>query len=58
MKSTNKRIELNWTKLLGFNQVSSVQAQPNAKNSRAVIGARIGLKAGVKGGTPPPPPVG
>jgi len=55
MKSTNKRIELDWTKLLGFNQVSSAQTRSTTKSSRAMIGAKIGLKAGVKGGPPPPP---
>jgi hypothetical protein len=52
MKSTNKRIELNWSKLLGFNQVKSAQGAPNAKSSRAMIGAKVGGKAGVKAGPP------
>jgi hypothetical protein len=52
MKSTSKRIQLDWTKLLGFNQVKNNQA--DAKNSRAIIGARVGGKVGTKGGTPPP----
>ncbi len=52
MKSTNKRIELNWTKLLGFNQVKSAQGVSNAINSRAMIGAKVGGKIGVKGGGP------
>jgi len=52
MKSTNKRIELNWSKMLGFNQVKSAQNQPREKSSRAMIGAKIGGKPGVKGGGP------
>jgi hypothetical protein len=52
MKSTNKRVELNWTKLLGFNQVKSAQGVTDAKSSRAIIGAKVGGKVGSKGGTP------
>jgi hypothetical protein len=52
MKSTNKRIQLDWTKLLGFNQVSSAQSTPDEKAARAIIGAKVGGKAGVKGGPP------
>jgi hypothetical protein len=55
MKSTNKRINLDWAKLMGFNQVSSVQADAGKQVGRAAIGAKIGVKAGVKGGGGPPP---
>jgi len=48
MKSTNKRINLDWNKLMGFNQVSSVQADAGKKIARAAIGAKIGAKPGVK----------
>jgi len=54
MKSTKKRINLDWNKLMGFNQVSSAQADAGKKVGRAAIGAKIGAKAGVKGGGPPP----
>jgi len=50
MKSTKKRINLNWNKLMGFNQVSSAQADAAKQVGRAAIGAKIGAKAGVKGG--------
>jgi hypothetical protein len=39
MKSTTKRINLNWNKLVGFNQV-----QQNKKSSMATIGAKVGGK--------------
>jgi hypothetical protein len=45
MKSTNKRVELDWAKLMGFNQVKS--AKGKAK-SMAVIGSKIGAKVGGK----------
>lgn len=48
MKTTHKRIELDWTKLLGFNQVKTAQTQPDSKNSRSLIGSRIGVKVGSK----------
>ena len=56
MKKTSKRIELDWTKLLGFNQVKSAQEQPDSESSRMLIGAKVGGKPGIKGGGPPPPP--
>jgi len=52
MKATPKRIELDWNKLLGFNQVKSAQGQPESKASRMLIGAKVGGKPGVKGGGP------
>jgi len=55
MKSTNKRINLDWNKLMGFNQVSSAQADAGKKTSRSAIGAKIGGKIGAKVGVKPPP---
>jgi hypothetical protein len=46
MKSTAKRVQLNWSKLLGFNQVSS----PQKKQAKAVLAAKIGTKGGGDGG--------
>jgi len=48
MKSTTKRIKLDWNKLFGFNQVKSVQGEPNTKRAKAMIGAKIGGKPGLK----------
>lgn len=48
MKSTSKRVNLDWNKLLGFNQVKSAQAECKSKSAQAMIGAKIGGKAGVK----------
>lgn len=48
MKSTNKRVTLDWSKLLGFNQVKSAQADCKSKLAQAMIGAKIGGKTGVK----------
>jgi hypothetical protein len=45
MKSIKKRIELDWSKLFGFNQVKSAQNTPEA---RALIGGKIGAKVGGK----------
>ena len=49
MKSTNKRIQLNWGKLLGFNQVKVTQGEPKSKAAKAMIGAaKVGqVKRGV-----------
>jgi hypothetical protein len=46
MKSTKKRVELNWSNLLGFKQVRS---QEN-KQAKAVLAAKIGGKPGGGGG--------
>jgi hypothetical protein len=54
MKSTNKRVNLDWAKLIGFNQVTSAQAGAGKKVGRAAIGAKVGAKIGVKGGGTPP----
>ena len=48
MKSTTKRIKLDWNKLFGFNQVKSAQAEPNTRQAKAMIGAKIGAKPGMK----------
>jgi hypothetical protein len=48
MKSTKKRINLDWNKLTGFNQVSSAQAGAGKKVGKAAIGAKVGAKVGVK----------
>jgi hypothetical protein len=48
MKSTTKRIELNWSKLLGFNQVKLAQGEIKSKASKAMIGAKIGAKVGAR----------
>jgi hypothetical protein len=44
MKSTNKRIKLNWGKLLGFSQVKVSQGELKLKATKAMIG---GPKVGV-----------
>ena len=48
MKSTNKRIELNWGKLLGFDQVKVAQGELKSKSAKALIDAKIGQKRGIK----------
>jgi hypothetical protein len=48
MKSTNKRINLDWNKLMGFNQVASAKSGAGKKVGRAAIGAKVGAKVGVK----------
>ncbi len=50
MKSTKKRIDLNWNKLVGFNQVASAQSGTTKQAAKAALGAKIGGKVGVKGG--------
>ncbi len=44
MKSRSKRIQLNWGKLLGFNQVKLAQGEPKSKSAKALIDAKIGTK--------------
>jgi len=39
MKSTSKRIKLNWGKLLGFSQVKVAQGELKSKAAKAMIGA-------------------
>jgi hypothetical protein len=48
MKATNKRIKLNWGKLLGFSQVKVAQGDPKSKSAQAMIGAKAGVKKGLK----------
>jgi hypothetical protein len=50
MKSTTKRIGLDWGKLLGFSQVKSLQNNSGNQVARAAIGVKIGVKAGLKPG--------
>ena len=52
MKSTNNQIKLDWTKLLGFCQVKSAQEGKDSKKLLAMIGSKIGSKAGVKPALP------
>jgi hypothetical protein len=37
MKSADKRIKLNWGKLLGFNQVKLAQGELKSKSAKALI---------------------
>lgn len=48
MKSTNKRIELDWGKLLGFNQVKTGKTDLNKARARATVGAKVGAKVGAR----------
>ena len=48
MKLTNKRIKLNWGKLLGFSQVKVAQGELKSKSAKALIDAKIGQKRGIK----------
>jgi hypothetical protein len=53
MKSTNNQIKLDWAKLLGFCQVKSAQqGSADAKKLMAMIGSKIGSKAGTKTTSP------
>jgi len=45
MKSTNKRVELDWARLMGFNQVKSLRGKVQC---RPAIGSKIGGKVGLK----------
>jgi hypothetical protein len=45
MKSTNKRVALDWAKLMGFNQVKSTRGKAQCA---ATVGAKIGVKVGIK----------
>jgi len=46
MKSTTKRIALDWSKLFGFCQVKSAQGEHNTKQAKALIESRLGGKVG------------
>jgi hypothetical protein len=48
MKFKNKRIELDWGKLLGFSQVKRAQGDLKSTSAKGLIEAKIGLKAGIK----------
>jgi hypothetical protein len=47
---TNKRIKLDWSRLVGFNQVHSNQDSHVAKRAKAVLAAKIGGKPAGGGG--------
>jgi len=45
MKSRNKRIQLNWGKLLGFSQVKGAQGELKSTAAKAMIGrSKFGIK--------------
>jgi len=48
MKLGNRRIDLNWGKLLGFSQVKVAQGDLKSKSAKALIEAKIGSKPGTK----------
>ena len=52
MKATIKRIELDWGKLLGFNQVKNETPASRGKQSTSVIGAKVGGKPASKDNGP------
>ena len=48
MNTTDTRIQLDWSKLLGFKLAQSAQPQISGIASDAKIGAKLGSKLGVK----------
>ena len=44
------RVSLDWSKLLGYSQVQSLQGTKNSAAKQAKIGSKIGQKIGVKTG--------
>ena len=48
MKLENKRIELNWSKLLGFSQLKLTRSDLKSKSGKALTRAKIGEKRGIK----------
>jgi hypothetical protein len=42
------RVSLDWSKLLGYSQVQSLQGTKNSAAKQAKIGAKIGHKFGLK----------
>jgi hypothetical protein len=44
MKTSNKRIHLNWSRLVGFNQVPAQQDTQATKRAKAIVAAKIGAK--------------
>jgi hypothetical protein len=49
-KATSTRVKLDWSNLLGYSQVKSVQGTHKSAVAQAKIGSKIGAKAGFKGG--------
>jgi len=52
MKPTNKRVKLDWNKLVGFSQVKATSRKPSTKLANTMIGSKgaIGVKiSGVLG---------
>jgi hypothetical protein len=48
MKTTKKRIKLDWNKLIGFNQAEAAQTEPSAKRTKSMVGKKVAV--GVKPG--------
>jgi hypothetical protein len=49
MKSRDKRIKLNWDKLLGFHQVKHAESDLKSKSDLALVRAKVGVKTrGIK----------
>ena len=48
MNTTDTRIQLDWSKLLGFKLAQSAQPQINDMAAAAKLGAKLGSKLGVK----------
>jgi hypothetical protein len=44
MKTSNKRINLDWSRLVGFNQVPSQEDAQATKRAKAILAAKIGGK--------------
>jgi len=53
MDHTQKRIQLDWSKLHGFKLVERNRDGANAKNSQAVLGAKLGGKTCAVNGKAP-----
>jgi hypothetical protein len=48
MKPKDKRIKLNWEKLLGFSQVKCAQGDLKSISAKALMEVKIGQKQGLK----------
>ena len=48
MNTTDTRIQLDWSKLLGFKLAQSAQPQIGGTATGAKLGAKLGSKLGVK----------
>jgi hypothetical protein len=46
MNTTEKRIKLDWNKLIGFDQAKAVTTDPSVKRTKSMIGGK--LMAGIK----------